>query len=78
MAQSSDEWVRFETARDDWQDAVVNLERARIRERDTRWKLNDAAEALEKKLAETGITEGDKPKRPTQMDQFQQHRTESA
>lgn len=49
MAKSSDEWVSFEMARDDWHDAVVNLETARVRERDARWKLNDAAEVLEKK-----------------------------
>jgi hypothetical protein len=48
MAEYSEEWVSFEMARDDWNDAVVALEQAKVRERNARWKLNEAAENLEK------------------------------
>jgi hypothetical protein len=49
MAQSSTEWHKFEMARDDWQEAVIALERATVKERELRCKMNDAARVLESK-----------------------------
>lgn len=47
MAKSSEEWNRFEMTRDEWQQAIVALEKATVRERELRWKLNESARKLE-------------------------------
>ena len=47
MAESSQLRLKIDVAKQEWEQAVVALERARVAEQTTRWKLNDAITELE-------------------------------
>jgi hypothetical protein len=49
MAASSPEWNDFEMARDMWEKSIIQLQAAITNERESRWKLNEAARKLESK-----------------------------
>ena len=49
MAESSKEWNAYQMRRDDWEQAIILLERARVKEQEARWKMNNAAMKLEEK-----------------------------
>jgi hypothetical protein len=40
--------IRVEVAREELDQAIVNLEAAKRREQEARWKLNDALDVMEK------------------------------